>query len=191
MASSGSTRSRPAEPSIRLYLAVAGEDHPRACTGRRLLARGLVLRAHIGRAPRSILLDPHADRPLSSADGPLAHASGFLALDCSWNRIGRRGGLPESSGSGNGGPRRRLPFLLATNPQHYGRLGELNTAEALAAALYVLGEHDRARSLLDGFAGGSAFFEVNERFLTRYRACASADAVRVAERDLLGAPGGA
>ncbi|MCI4367073.1 MAG: DUF367 domain-containing protein, partial [Thermoplasmata archaeon] len=60
-----------------------------------------------------------------------------------------------------GGIHRRLPWLVAGNPQHYGRVSELNTAEALGAALYLIGETERARTLLAGFPGGRGFFEVN------------------------------
>jgi ribosome biogenesis protein Tsr3 len=40
--------------------------------------------------------------------------------------------------------------------------------EALAAALLLLGEAQRAERLLGGFAGGAAFLKVNHLRLTRY-----------------------
>ena len=80
-----------------------------------------------------------------------------------------------------------MPYQVATNPQHIGRWTELNTAEALAAALWILGEPGRARALIEGFPGGRAFFEVNAGPLARYAAARDPDEIRSAERDLFGA----
>jgi pre-rRNA-processing protein TSR3 len=103
-------------------------------------------------------------------------------VDCSWNRLRSRGGYPTEIPWLERLPeRRRLPWLLAGNPQHFGRLGELNTAEAFAAALFVLGEPDRARSMLGRFAGGPGFFDVNRDALDRYAACRTLSEVREAE----------
>jgi rRNA small subunit aminocarboxypropyltransferase len=188
MRSSASTPSPPADGPIRLWLLVAGEDHPRACTGRKLLRRRWA-RRFAARRPAPVLLDPHAPEPLSSADREQARAGGLLGIDCSWNRLAERGRLPERSGGPARSVRRRLPYLVATNPQHYGRLSELNTAEALAAGLWILGERARAEALLDGFAGGRAFFTLNANALARYGSAPGAEEVRSAERELLaGAP---
>ncbi|MGI0053599.1 MAG: ribosome biogenesis domain-containing protein [Thermoplasmata archaeon] len=162
-----------------------GEDHPKACTGRKLRERGLLADGPAG-APGAVLLDPHADHPLSIADATRARRAGLLAVDCSWNRLGDRGGYPAESGTAGRGHRRRLPYLIAGNPQHYGRLSELTTAEALAAALWILGEPTRARGLLEGFPGGVEFFRLNAERLGRYDRCAGAEEIREAERDLFG-----
>jgi pre-rRNA-processing protein TSR3 len=188
MRSSGSTRSRSPDRPIPLLLLVVGEDHPKACTGRRLVHRGAV--RSVGRVPNSdprpVLLDPHAPTVLSAADRARALDGGLLAVDCSWNRLARRGTFPEVVGSRSGAAHRRLPLLIAANPQHYGRLGELNTVEALSAALYVLGDRAPARTLLEGFRGGPAFLDVNRARLDRYAAGGSADEVVAAERALFG-----
>jgi len=186
MRSSGSTRSLP-EPPIRLGLVLVGDDHPRACTGRRLIRYGLarkVPRSATSRGP-AIVLDPYASVPLSPADRARAEAGGIVAVDCSWNRLAddhaTREGAAEASGSSRG---RRLPMLVAANPQHYGRLGELNTVEALAAALYLVGRPEAAHRLLAGFAGGPAFLELNRARLARYAHAASPEDVVRAERSL-------
>lgn len=185
MASLRSTPNPSPDRPVRLLLLLASEDHPKACTGRRLLARGLVDEVGERRAPRPVpvLLDPRADAPLAAEDRPSALRGGILGVDCSWNRLDARGGYPEAA------PwlrevrtRRRLPLLLAGNPQHYGRLGELNTAEAFAAAVFVLGEPGRARALLSGFAGGDAFFELNRAPLDSYAAARTSAEVRTEER---------
>ena len=186
MRSSESTPSRPERP-IPLAVILVGDDDPRRCTGRRLVRWGLAreLRTTSKRNPRAILLDPYAASPLSPADAPRARSAGVVAVDCSWNRLSgghARGAPPPTPGSS--GSARRLPLLLAGNPQHYGRVGELNTAEALAAALYVLGEPAAAARLLEGFAGGPAFLAMNRERLDRYARASSPDELHAEERSL-------
>jgi rRNA small subunit aminocarboxypropyltransferase len=186
MRSSGSTPSRSTDPAIPLFLWIVGDDHPRACTGRRLVRRGLVHPLDARHpAPRGLLLDPHAETPLSPADRP-AGARGLSAVDCSWNRLSARGGYPSGPlDSVRPDHRRRLPWLRAGNAQHFGHLGELNTAEALAAALTILGERDRAQALLDAIGAGRSFLDLNTAWLTGYAAQPNAAAVRRLEVSLL------
>ncbi|MCI4372412.1 MAG: DUF367 domain-containing protein [Thermoplasmata archaeon] len=187
MRSSESTLSPSPRPAIPLLLLLAGEDHPKACTGRRLIHRGLArpVRRIAGLRPPPIVLDPHASDPLSGADRSAARRGGVLAVDCSWNRIESRGRLPGLP-SDDGGIHRRLPILVAGNPQHFGRIAELNTVEALSAALYVLGQTSDATHLLDGFRGGDGFLTINRERLDLYASRRTAEAVRVAERELYG-----
>lgn len=189
MRSSGSTRKPRGSPPARLYIVLAGEDHPKACTGRRLLHRGLaraVARVE-GIAPTPLVLDPYAPDPLGPGDGTTVARGGILAVDCSWNRLTERGRFPGSEAGGRArGIRRRLPILIATNPQHYGRLAQLNTVEALAAALYLVGRPAEATHLLEGFSGSDSFLEVNRERLDAYARETDADGVRAAERRLFG-----
>jgi pre-rRNA-processing protein TSR3 len=185
MGSSRSTHSPSTEPSTPLFVRITGEDHPKACTGRRLVHRGLAREWKAnglhGRGP--ILLDPRADHPLTALDGPRAALEGLLVIDCSWNRLHQRGGFdPAVAGLGRL-PRRRLPWLLAGNPQHYGRVGELNTAEAFAGALDILGDRPAAEGVLNTFAGGAGFLVLNARLLEAYRNARSVDELRAAERE--------
>jgi pre-rRNA-processing protein TSR3 len=189
MRSSGSTRNRPPSPSVRLYLVLAGEDHPKACTGRRLLHRGLAreVRRVEGIAPAPIVLDPYAEDPLGGSDRRAAVRGGILAVDCSWNRLSDRGRFPaDVAGERVRGLRRRLPILIATNPQHYGRLAQLNTVEALAAALYLVGAISQAERLLEGFSGAEEFLKVNHDRFQAYARAGDADQVRATERRLFG-----
>ncbi len=168
---------------------VVGDDHPKRCTGRRLLYRGLADPFHRTneRGFPPIVLDPFAPAPLSARDRATAVRGGLLAVDCSWNRLSERGSFGSSErGLPRGGVHRRLPLLLAANPQHYGRVGELNTAEALAAGLYLLGEAGSARAMLAGFPGGNAFFEINRERLEAYQRARSAPSVLAEERRLFG-----
>jgi pre-rRNA-processing protein TSR3 len=106
-------------------------------------------------------------------------------VDCSWNRLSARGGFPDDGRIVAGaGVRRRLPVLVATNPQHYGRLAQLNTAEAFAAALVLVGRSDQAHEILAGFGGGDAFFEVNGSRLADYARAPDAESEQAVERRL-------
>ena len=187
MRSSGSTPSPRSERPVALWLLVAGEDHPKACTGRRLLRRRLALPLATERAPRrpAILLDPHAEDPLGPADRAAAAWGGVLGVDCSWNRLAARGGYPEGAEwLRRLRLRRRLPWLVAANPQHFGRVGELNTVEAFVASLVLLGEEPRARRMIEAFPGGATFLEINDERLRAYRAAHTTDALRAAEAAL-------
>ncbi|HXW66524.1 MAG TPA: DUF367 domain-containing protein [Thermoplasmata archaeon] len=189
MRSFGSTPSPPPSGAVPLFLVLVGDDHPRACTGRRLVRHGLVreFRARERGGPAPVLLDPYAPRPLSPADAPRAERAGIVAVDCSWNRLADRGRLlPPAAPGSSPLARRRLPLLIATNPQHYGRLAELNTVEALAAALALTGRPREAERLLAGFRGSEQFLVVNAERLSAYRAATSAEEVRAAERRLFG-----
>jgi pre-rRNA-processing protein TSR3 len=185
MRSSRNTRSRSAEPLTPLYVWLTGEDHPKACTGRRMLQQGLAQewRPHTPLARKPILLDPRGDEPLTALDGPRANSSGLLVVDCSWNQLHRRGSFDPAMPGLDKFLHRRLPWLLAGNPQHYGRLGELNSAEAFAAALEIVGDHSTAQRVLDTFAGGPGFLALNVRLLEAYRAARSTDDLRAAERE--------
>jgi pre-rRNA-processing protein TSR3 len=184
MRSSGSTPSPSRRTEVPLLIVLAGEDDPRHCSGRRLLRSGDATNVPIGRPPssRAVLLDPHSEIPLSRADRSAALAGGVVVVDCSWNRIGRNGQYPvEIPWLGRMSVRRRLPWLVAANPQHHGRLAELNTVEALAASLFVLGEPARARRLLEPFAGGATFFELNAAPLAAYDHAEAASGILAAE----------
>ena len=180
MRSSGTTLNPRRDHSFPLWVEIRGDDHPKACTGRRLLARGIVRRSPPPPPGPPLVLDPYAPIVLSAQDRRYAERHGFLVVDCSWNRLSDRGSLGGTTIPP--GLHRRLPFLLATNPQHFGHVGQLNTAEAFAAALAVSGQEAEARKLLDAFHGSTAFFHVNESRLRRYRGAKTSREMLAAER---------
>ncbi len=185
MRSSESTRNpRPSAP-IRCRVLVVGDDDPKRCTGRRLLRLGLtsLYRSAPDAVPPPVVLDPYASEPLSAQDRDAATRGGLLAVDCSWNRLSERSAFGERVRVRHGIVR-RLPLLLAANPQHYGRLAELNTAEALAAALCLLGRSEEAHALLEPFPGGWAFFEINAERLDHYARARTGEAVRGGPKSL-------
>ena len=152
-----------------------GDDDPEKCTARKLARFGLVeLHESDRRTPRGLVLDPHAERALSPADDP----ERLVALDCSWTAA-------DPDAVSLSGTRRALPFLVAANPVNHGRPFRLTTVEALAGALVVLGERERASELLGKFTWGETFLELNAEPLERYAACADSAAVVAVQADYL------
>ena len=185
MRSSASTRNRSPEFALELYLVFAGEDRPRPCTGRRLLRAGAVRGlGEEGSWPEgAVVLDPFSPEPLSPADRSNGR-SRLVGVDCSWNQLSARGTYPRTARRLNRlRARRRLPWLLAGNAQHYGHLGQLNTAEALAAAAYILGEVEQARYLLSASGVGVSLLELNREPLESYRQAKGRSGILDAERE--------
>ena len=63
---------------------------------------------------------------------------------------------------------RTLPLLLAANPVNWGKPGKLTTVEALAAALYLMGQNHQATELLSKFRWGEQFMNLNKEPLIAY-----------------------
>ncbi|WP_132058178.1 DUF367 family protein [Halorussus amylolyticus] len=148
---------------MKLHVRYEGDDDPDKCTARKLARFDLAELHRSARAtPYGIVLNPHAERALSPADR--AETDTLVALDCSWETAGRA--MFEMSGV-----HRALPFLVAANPVNYGKPFQLNTVEAFAAALTILGEREQAEEILSKFRWGETFLELNAEPLRRYAAC--------------------
>ncbi len=155
---------------IPLYAYRDDTCDPRKCTVKKLARRGLVrIVTSIAKIPRStLLLDPTAEQAVSPAD---RHLPSITALDCSWEVL-------DTGAVASWRNRRALPFLVAANPVNFGRPFRLTSVEAMAAALYILGEKEQAQSVLAPFGWGLRFFEVNAEPLDDYaRAKDSAEVV--------------
>jgi len=133
---------------------------PRKCTVRRLERAGLIrVFSQVSRLPRNtLLLDPTAGRALSPAD---RNPRSLSVLDCSWEVL-------ENIPLGSWRHRRALPFLVAANPVNFGRPWRLSSVEALAAALFIIGERDQAGEILGTVPWGRRFLELNEEPLDLY-----------------------
>lgn len=151
-----------------------GDDDPAKCTARRLASAELAtLHEHADSAPAGTLLDPTADVALSPADeGPV------VAVDCSWRSAERV--LANAPGSP-----RALPFLVAANPVNYGHAFQLDTAEAVAGALAILGDRAGAEAVADAVDHVGTFLELNEEPLERYAACEDSGEVVAVQEDYL------
>lgn len=79
---------------------------------------------------------------------------------------------------GKGRNQRLLPYLLAANSVNYGKPHKLNTAEATAACLYIVGFKKEAHTLLSPFSYGEEFIRLNFECLEAYSACANESEVR-------------
>ena len=51
---------------------------------------------------------------------------------------------------------------------NYSKLNKVTTVEALAGAVYILGESDLTHTLLNKFKWGNTFFVLNENLLQDY-----------------------
>ncbi|MHC1574177.1 MAG: DUF367 family protein [Candidatus Methanogasteraceae archaeon] len=144
---------------LPLYLYHANQCDPKKCTGKKLLKFGLVQRKKPSELPySSILLNPFSERALAPDDA----CTGISALDCSWadaELVFKR--LHHIK-------QRALPYLVAANPVNFGKPFKLTTAEAFAAALYILGEAGQAAMILGKFNWGHTFSELNRELLEAY-----------------------
>jgi len=145
---------------IPLYSYRDNSCDPRKCTVKKLEKAGfLKIFSKISQIPRNtLLLDPTAEQALSPAD---RFVKSITVLDCSWVVL-------DTGAVRSWRIRRALPFLVAANPVNFGKPCKLSSVEALAAALYIVGEKERAAELLSKVNWGIRFLEVNEEPLRLY-----------------------
>jgi pre-rRNA-processing protein TSR3 len=145
---------------IPLYAYRDNSCDPRKCTVKRLERAGLVkiVNKLSQISQNTLILDPTAEQALSPADRPV---KSFTVLDCSWEVL-------DTGAISGWRLRRALPFLVAANPVNFGRPWRLNSVEAFAAALVILGEREQALSVLSRFGWGIRFLELNEEPLRLY-----------------------
>ena len=155
---------------------------PKRCTGARLAKRGKFQRMNLKQHFRGIVLSPRGQVSVSPADTEVLLQSGLSVIDCSWARLDE---IPFAHMSS--GVHRLLPFLVAANTVNYGRPSKLSCAEAAAATLYICGQKDAARNLLQEFAWGDEFFHLNDGILDLYASCTDAAQVVQVQNEWLAA----
>ena len=162
---------------MELHVRYEGDDDPKKCTARRLAKfEHAQLHRSTRATPPGVVLNPFAERALSPADRSAGDR--LIALDCSWETA-------EREAFDLDGAHRSLPFLVAANPVNYGTPFQLNTVEALAGALTILGEREQAEEILSEFRWGETFLELNAEPLARYADCADSTDVLAVQDDYL------
>jgi len=135
------------------------QDDPRKCSAAKLVKFGLA-KPVTRTASRTLILNPFSKKTLLKSDKKFVNS--ITGIDCSWNLVTSDFKKPFT------GISRKLPPLLAGNPVNYSKLNKLSTVEALAGAVYILGETDLTHNLLQKFKWGNTFFELNKNLLHDY-----------------------
>mgnify|MGYP001412795378 FL=1 len=135
------------------------QDDPRKCSAAKLVKFGLA-KPVTRTASRTLILNPFSKKMLLESDKKLVNS--ITGIDCSWNLV------TSAFQKTFSGISRKLPPLLAGNPMNYSKLNKLSTVEALAAAVYIMGDFDLTHTLLKKFKWGHTFFELNKNLLEDY-----------------------
>jgi pre-rRNA-processing protein TSR3 len=153
------------------------QDDPFKCTAAKL-AKFRLAKSVKFIARRSIVLNPFSNTPVIKRDSAIADS--VCAIDCSWARADEVLKRQPLIARGIG---RRLPAMLAANPTNYAKLGKLSSAEALAGALFILGEKPLAIEIMDKFKWGHTFLELNCNLLSDYAAAGTVGQIMQLEKD--------
>lgn len=188
---SSSDDDRGTAPTFTVAMWDLNHCDPKKCSGRKLNRHGLIKNLRLGQRFPGLVLTPVGTHCVSPADKAIIHASGLAVVDCSWAK------LDETPFDRMKTPYPRLlPFLVAANPINYGKPCQLSCVEAIAAALYIIGEcetlnvvrfessrklmlwfciglKDEAKWYLGKFSWGHSFLELNHELLEKYSSCAS------------------
>ncbi|MEE9352803.1 MAG: DUF367 family protein [Candidatus Thorarchaeota archaeon] len=166
-------------PKILVYH--ANQCDPKKCTGIRLnrMSKAKIVKnmRHIPRG--SIVLNPISEIALSPADRIPVMKSGLVALDCSWKQAETVFNRARQGGQ------RSLPYLLAANPINTYKPIKLSTAEAVAAALYILGMKDIAEDIMSIFKWGPSFLTLNREWLEAYMNCSTSGEVVEVQKEIM------
>jgi len=144
---------------MHLKVLMLKQDDPRKCSAAKLVKFGLA-KSVARTASRTLILNPFSTKILLKSDKK--SVSSITGIDCSWNLVTSAFKKPIT------GISRKLPPLLAGNPMNYSKLNKLSTVEALAGAVYILGEPELPHTLLQKFKWGNTFFEINKNLLQDY-----------------------
>jgi len=151
---------------MKLFVYHANEDDPKKCSAKKLAKFGFAkIETNIRKTPKyAILLNPFAEKSLSKEDLKLAEKNCILAVDCSWKNAERSFDFLDKRCNS-----RALPFVIASNPVNYGKAFKLTTLEAFSAALYILGDREKAEKILELYKWSPHFLEMNKEPLERYK----------------------
>ena len=159
------------QPRVLIYH--ADQCDPKKCTGIRLsrMNKGTILK-NMKRIPsRGVVLNPVSKVAFSRADRDSILSAGLIGLDCSWKQA------EAIFANSTLGAQRALPYLLAANPINTYKPIKLSTAEAIAAALYIVGFKELAEDIMSVFKWGPSFITLNQEPLDAYAECATSTEV--------------
>lgn len=158
----------------KIFMWEFNQNDPKRDSGSKLCRLGYASVLRVGASYNGIVLSSEAKTFASAADRELVEKYGISGINCSWNR------LEEIPFASMGKPRshRILPLIYAANTVNYGKPYKMNTAEAIAACLYITGFKDDARSMLSSFSYGMEFLRLNHELLERYAQCRDSDEIQ-------------
>ncbi|HUT27364.1 MAG TPA: DUF367 family protein [Methanomassiliicoccales archaeon] len=158
---------------IKLYVYDERDCDPKKCTSRKMIKFHLAKELpNLRSVPYGVLvLDPFAPKAISREDLERVKAHGILVMDLSWENIESFPKIRKDAAH------RALPYMLAANPVNWGKPMKLTSAEAVAAALYILGETEQAHEVLSKFNWGEQFILLNKEPLERYSEAESSQEV--------------
>ncbi len=168
---------------IKIYIQYFDQCDKRKCSGIRLYKLSKNgnfpgFRITLGKKPpqRELVLDPTAEKIMTSRDREIILQHGIAVIDCSWKRFHEiKRSIPFNA--------RRLPYLLASNPVNYGKPYRLNCAEAITAALYIAGFKNEATEIDERFPG--KFIVLNQALLEEYSHCQNQEEVIAAAKEFM------
>lgn len=160
--------------SVDLYMWEFGQNDPKRDSGSKMCRLGYSNILRIGQMFNGIVLSSESDQVISRKDLNQIESNGLAGINCSWNRLEE---IPFNK-LGKSKNHRLLPLLFAANTVNYGKPYKLNTAEAIAAALYICGLEDDSRTLMDTFSFGPEFIRLNQELLDRYKACDDSNEIK-------------
>ena len=168
---------------MKIVIYHSNECDPKRCTSIKLQKQNKVAITHnMRKIPyNAIVLDAEADKAVSREDREKITKYGLSALDCSWKKLKKSSFNFKSKKN-----HRLLPFLVAANPVNYGKTCILSSAEALSAALYIVGYKDEARDLMNSFKWGPHFITLNENLLEAYSEAKNSTEIVEVQNEFLG-----
>jgi pre-rRNA-processing protein TSR3 len=164
---------------IKVYALIEGEDDPKKCTARKMVRMKLARQVENAKTipAGALVLNPMAEQAVSRTDRARAERSGIVVLDCSWKKLEK---FPEIRKDLR---HRALPYMLAANPVNYGHPCTLSSVEAVAAALWILGEADHARNIMSKYGWGNSFITLNGALLDEYASAADSATVVAIQKE--------
>lgn len=135
---------------VKIYMWEFGQNDPKRDSGSKLCRLGISSVIRIGQSFSGIVLSSETDTLISNDDLNIINQYGIAGINCSWNRLEE---IPFNK-LGRKQNQRSLPILFAANSVNYGKPYKLNTAEAIAASLWICGLKDNAYLVMASFSYG-------------------------------------